>query len=449
MTQQSDSTRQKISAILSQIGMTDEELYQLLYGRKEQVDIDIALPQLMDEHIWLETEHSEEELAHMSQQIAVLEQLVNTPPEGAALAALETLLEGHMIPDEARGFLLKKYFKNWRQGMSQFLAFLAFSKLQQLALSLANLTAPNLVAQFDNTKNRPQDRKLLADFILKQVEQPLPPIISILAEAGAILGPTGSLEYHQPLTAVLLQQAPEKIAQMLNLLTTTQEIPLPENTTTSPAEVSKTEQAQQKDAKTAALLNKLVVLDRVETLIANQQALQQQPEQQLLNPTEQQQAQQQQQAAPRRSSGSRRRAQLREAMEREAKERAIRDQQQRDTDSNTRSSNRQEAMIQQQRAGAAQLRQQQINIVRNNSFIKTSSKKTTTPASPTPVPPPATIQPEQEQAFKGLFNGMPLDALKGLTATNVDREQLGKTKSNLPKDNSPIPLNKPEPKLER
>ena len=316
MTLQSDSTRKKISSILEQVGMTDEELYQLLYGKKQQVEIDISLPQLMDEEIWLETEHSEEELVHISKQLSALEQIIANPPEGATLEALEALLEGELIADADRGFLLRKYMKNWRKGMSQFLAFLAFSQLQQLALALASISAPHLLSQFEQTKSRPQDRRLLADFILQQIEQPLPPVIALLAEKGAILGATGSLEFKQPLTAALLQQSHEQIAQMLKLLEAT---PLAETEKETPAELSKPSNAQGKNDKTAALLNKLIVLDRVENLIANQQALQQPSQPQQATDVSQQQ-QDQPQSTSRRSRNNRRALLLREAMDREARE---------------------------------------------------------------------------------------------------------------------------------
>jgi hypothetical protein len=417
MTQQSDSTRQKISAILNQIGMTDEELYQLLYGKKQQVEIEIALPQLMDEEIWLQTEHTEEELAHMSQQVSVLEQLVNTPPEGATLAALENLLEGEMIPDDARGFLLKKYFKNWRQGMAQFLAFLAFSKLQQLALALAALTAPNLMSQFEKTKNRPRDRELLANFILSQIEQPLPPAIGLMAQAGAILGATGSLEFHQPLTAALLQQSPDRIAKLLKILQTDVEIPSTE--TESPSDLSKIQNAKQKN-QAIAQLSKLVLLDRVETMIANQQALQEQTQQQT---TEQQQ--QQQQTKPRRNRVNRR--QLREAAEREAQEKAIQHHQPLETEQ------------------ARPTHAQRITNARPQPQPQPPVVVRKPVAPPSPPPKKQTSAATPDNNLKGLFADIPLAGLQGITVSNVDTEQLGKTKSSLPKDHSI----KPTPSTER
>ena len=404
MTQQSDSTRQKISSMLSQIGMTDEEL-----------------PQLMDEEIWLETAHTEEELALISQKITLLEQVVQHPPEGATITALEALLDGELIFDEARGFLLKKHLRNWRKGMSQFLAFLAFSKLQQLALALATLTTPNLTAQLIQTNSRPRDRQMLTDFILKQVEQPLPPIIAIVAEAGAVLGPVGDLEYHQPLTAALLQQAPEKILQLLELLKTEQSIasPTAENSTESPADLAQYQPS--KKAEVSAQLNKLIVLDRVETMIANQQALQQQQ-------SEQQQNTEQQQQPTRRRRVNRRQLQLREA-EREAKETAAQQSARTETETKPQTSTRPTFT---QRLATSQARPQQQVVRKPTSTSTTTTTKKATPAT------------EPQKISKDLFGDIPLAAFQGMTVSNVDPEQLGKTKSSLPKDQSVKPITSPE-----
>ena len=238
------------------------------------------------------------------------------------------------------------------------------------------------------------------------MEQPLPPIIAILAESGAMLSQTGALEYTQPLTAALLQQSPEKIAQLLNIM---EAEPLPE----SPAELSKPSNTQERSEKTAALLNKLIMLDRVENLIANQQALQQPP----VEISQQQNQNDQQQ--PRRSN--RRRAALRDVLEKEKAAALLRAETEAQTTPKTEEKTHTQRLTN---------TRPQNTIVRNNSPTKPTATK-----KPTNNPP---------KELQGLFEGIALDALKGITASNVDPEQLGKTRSSLPKDHSIKPITPPE-----
>ena len=176
-----------------------------------------------------------------------------------------------------------------------------------------------------------------------------------------------------------------------------------------------------KKAEVSAQLNKLIVLDRVETMIANQQALQQQQ-------SEQQQNTEQQQQPTRRRRVNRRQLQLREA-EREAKETAAQQSARTETETKPQTSTRPTFT---QRLATSQARPQQQVVRKPTSTSTTTTTKKATPAT------------EPQKISKDLFGDIPLAAFQGMTVSNVDPEQLGKTKSSLPKDQSVKPITSPE-----
>lgn len=482
MTQQTENTRSKISFILSQVGMSDEELYQLLYGRKQQVEIDIRLPQLMDEEIWQATEHSEEELGSIESKLSAVEMLLDSSMDSTAIAQLETLLEGEVIPDDARGLLLKKRFPNWRKGIAQFLAFLHFSALVKLALAMASVTANHLMPKFENAKNRPQDRRMLSDFILQQLEQPSPPMIAALAAAGGVLSHTGELSFLQPMTAAIIGLDGDKLAKIKKCLEKYIEDEPPhfmDGKADDPQYKSGHHLLAQQNQKTSNIMNKLIILDRVEELIANQQALQPPPQQQqqdMVNP-------QQQEQPRRRGSAGRRQREAQERQEREAQEQRARmevenPQPSPRSSSFTRFANRPtQTQIPPQPASPPPppqpQHQQATRIPANNpstpsprtTQINNASASQTTPTPPVPtttkpvVPLPPNPQEklsaveehhhDQHKKMANIFADLPLDALKGLKMESIDHSELGKKKASIAKDNPVSTQAKPIPQLER
>lgn len=466
MTQQTESTRNKISFILEQVGMSDEELYQLLYGRKQQVEIDIRLPQLMDEEIWQANEHSEEELGSIESKISTVEMLLDSSMDSTAIAQLESLLEGEAIADDARGLLLKKRFPNWRKGISQFLAFLQFSALTKLAITMATLTANHLIPKFENAKNRPQDRRMLSDFILQQLEQPSPPMIAALAAAGGVLSHTGELVFIQPVTAAIIALDGDKLKKLQTALENNQD---PEKTYyASVDEHSDKDKTLKQTQKATSVLNKLFLLDRVEDVIANQQALQPPPQQQQPDINNPQQVAQQE-APRRRGSSGRRQREAQERQEREAQEQRARievDNPQPSPRSFQRFVNRAQPQPVQpppitpppQNTNPQPPQQSQRNTAATIPNVPPS--KTTSIPTDKPIPQPMTSIPNlrektvstedhQHQKMSEMFANLPLDALKGLKMENVDYNNLGQKKASVAKDNPVSTQAKPTTQQER
>lgn len=474
MTQQTESTRSKISFILSQVGMSDEELYQLLYGRKQEVQIDISMPQLMDAEIWQATEHSQEELGEIENKLNAVEMLLDSSLDSKAIAELEELLEGEIIPDDARGLLLKKRFPNWRKGVVQFLAFLHFSSLLKLAMAMADTAATHLIPNFANIQNRPQDRRMLSDFILKQLEQPSPPMIAALTAAGGVLSHTGELSFVQPITAAIIGLYGDKLAEIKKFFEKYIEDEQPhfmDGKADEPHYKSGYHLLTQQNQKTSNIMNKLIILDRVEELIANQQAVQlpQQQQQDMVNP-------QQPEQPRRRGSSGRRQREAQERQEREAQEQRARTEtenpQPSPRSSFTRFTNRlPQPQTPPQPAPPPPPPQQQTQRTANNpntpSPRATQSSNTsinptaTTPTNasklvvPPPPNPPEKLLPaesrhhEQHQKMANIFADIPLDALKGLKVETVDYSDLGKKKASIAKDNPVSGQTKPTPQLER
>ncbi len=475
MTPQSSTTRAKISFILEQVGMSDEELYQLLYGRKQAVEIDISLPQLMDEEIWQATEHSVEELGAIENKIGTVEMLLDSSLDAGAIAQMEELLEGEIEPDDVRGLLLKKRFPNWRKGMAQFLNFLQFSALMKLAIAIGALTANHLIPRFENAKNRPQDRKFLSDFILAQLEQPLPPMIAALAAVGATLTHTGALEFMQPMTAAIIGLDGQKLTKIKHILEERVEKPeFMDGVADDPHYKDKYHNPQQ-NQKTSAQMGKLYLLDRIGDMVANQQQIQPQPQEQ----NQSQPEQTQQQPRQRRSSTRRAMREMQERNEREAQEKINTIEttdQHHPTGHQPRSFQRMVSSNRQQQpaVNTQNVMNRQPVIIENDIKPAANNRPTPTkekrdipklPSAPTSAPSEqAIIQPKKVishhdhppqvnkpiQDIEKMMAGLPLDALKGIKFEHVDNHNIGKAKASIAKDN-PITnqQTKPAPQQER
>lgn len=384
MAPQSDSTRSKITAILEQVGMSDEELYQLLYGRQQQVEVDISTPRLLDASLFQTTEHTAEELEAIAARMDVLEALPDIPPE-----TLEEVLEGELVVDDVEGLLLKKRYRNGRKGLMQFLAFLSFANLLKLALAMAAIAAPNLIARFENLKNRPQDRNVLADFILAQLEQPTPPILAALTAGGALFSPEiGEVEFAQPLTAAIIVLDDSRVKQLRQIPLSPEELEqeLSEDIDRDDTHGVDYQKAQltKRMRQTAMHMNKLEVLERTEALIAHKQMLHELPDQD--------NSRRPRSGKPR---GTGRRA--REQQQREAQER--------------------------EQAAATAKPTREIS----------SAEKLRTP----------------QQSMAHLMEGLQLNVLKGLKVEHVAQPDISQAKkSNITKDD-PVLKNKPTPQHER
>ena len=429
MTQQTESTRNKISFILEQVGMSDEELYQLLYGRKQEVQIDISMPQLIDAEIWQATEHSPEELGTIESTLTTVEMLLDSSLDTGAIAQLEEMLEGEMIPDDARGLLLKKRFPNWRKGMGQFLAFLQFSSLMKLAMAMADTAASHLIPNFTNLQNRPQDRRVLSDFILQQLEKPTPPMIAALAGAGGILSHTGALEFTQPITAAIIGLDGISLAKIQKLLEKHIDEETPHFMDGKPDEphykAGHTITPQQ-NQKTADMMNKFIVLDRVEDLVAHKQMLHGQSQETGVA----------QQSRRSRSGGSRRRA-MHEEQERQ--EKLV-------LENNTQAEQKTPTRSLQSMAAKPSIKTEPPQ----NTVLSESQKQ----MNSTRIKNSATTQTKKEivaepKKMSDIFAGLPLDALKGIKLEHIENSELGKTKSSVAKDNAVSAQAKPTPQLER
>jgi hypothetical protein len=137
--------------------------------------------------------------------------------------------------------------------------------------------------QIKNAKNRPQDRRLLSDFILAQLEQPLPPMITAFAAVGATLTHTGALEFTQPMTAAIIGLDGQKLSKIKHILEERVEKPeFMDGVADDPHYKDKyhNHHNPQQNQKTSAQMGKLYLLDRIGDMVANQQQIQPQPQEQ-------------------------------------------------------------------------------------------------------------------------------------------------------------------------
>lgn len=239
-TPQSDDLRQTISSMLVEVGITAEELHDMLFGRGQEMDVStpelsLSTDQLMSEGTWADRQLSDHHLETVALHVDIRSAL-NAIDSGAIPEAAEALtaLLGEEVIAGSNELQVKRKFLDFQKGLKAFLAALSFQQLLAVTLALAAKTAPNLVPTFSDFRNRPQERKQLEHFVLTQVTDPTPPAVAALALAGMAMTitPMQGMEFAQPLRQFAIGLDMPKLEQVRSQLETIVERE-PQRTSTS------------------------------------------------------------------------------------------------------------------------------------------------------------------------------------------------------------------------
>lgn len=369
-TPQSDDLRETITGMLVEVGISAEELYEMLFGRGQDVDVsmpelDLTTDQMMSEGTWASQKLSDKNMDTVALHVDIRSALNALDGAGPEAAEALTALLGEDVSVGSNELQVKRKFFEFKKGLKAFLAALSFMQLLKVAVALAEKAAPNLVPTFMEMKNRPQERKQLEQFVLTQVSEPTPPAMAALALAGlSIAAPGQGFEFAQPFKQFAIGLDMPQLEQVRARLETIVEREPQKFTSISQDSDSADRSHKDKDKNKDGIPDRLQTKQQVRSGNPSQQQQQNQPEQQ--------QQQQQEGATPpgperkpkmsnmygRSKSGSGRKA--REAAEKEAKEKeqtktvAIEEEDRPQSKSTGSSASKVEALMAQRAAEAAQ-----------------------------------------------------------------------------------------------